>query len=259
MEAIGRGPIEFLLSWIQNPDVEGHRVLANRLPFLFLAGGSQLPIDPAADLAAEAALRLQDPDHVTPAGETPSIAWWWRAGGVGCLTRTSGEDITVARVETALVIDDRAESLADREPGADAWREWLRIANALNLREQPTVITTTTTESAGTVRGQAKHGTVRDNGVDLDGVGGATLSPSWQAVRDQTMSALERSLVEKLARHEAEAAAGVIPTPVVGYEAAGHTHRFRLAGRADSRLRRPRQPGRRRPARPRAGPLARAP
>ena len=220
VEAIGRGPIEFLLSWIQNPDVEGHRVLANRLPFLFLAGGSQLPIDPAADLAAEAALRLQDPDHVTPAGETPSIAWWWRAGGVGCLTRTSGEDITVARVETALVIDDRAESLADREPGADAWREWLCIANALNLREQPTVITTTTTESAGTVRGQAKHGTVRDN-VDLDGVGGATLSSSWQAVRDQTMSALERSLVEKLARHEAEAAAGAIPTPVVGYEAAG--------------------------------------
>src|SRR5690348_1027575 len=35
VEAIRRGPVEFLLSWIQNPDVEGHRALANHLPLLF--------------------------------------------------------------------------------------------------------------------------------------------------------------------------------------------------------------------------------
>ena len=50
----------------------------------------------------------------------------------------------MARLETALVIDDRAEHLADKEPAADGWREWLRISNALNLREQPTIITAIT-------------------------------------------------------------------------------------------------------------------
>ena len=39
VEAIRRGPIDFLLSWIQSPDVDGHRVLANRLPFLFVPSG----------------------------------------------------------------------------------------------------------------------------------------------------------------------------------------------------------------------------
>src|SRR5690348_7516222 len=32
VEVIRRGPIDFLLSWIQSPDVDGYRVLANRLP-----------------------------------------------------------------------------------------------------------------------------------------------------------------------------------------------------------------------------------
>jgi ATP-dependent helicase YprA (DUF1998 family) len=221
VETIGRGPIEFLLSWIQSPDVEGHRVLANRLPFLFVQTAEQLSIDPTVDLADEAALRLYDPGRVIPAGEAPSTAWWWSAGGVGCLTRASGDDITVALVETALVIDDRAESLADREPSADAWREWLRVSNALNLREQPTMITTTTAEGTGAVGDQAKHATVRHDSVAFDGLGGAALSPSWQAVRDLTISGAERLFVEELARLDARAAAEAIPTPVVGHEADG--------------------------------------
>ena len=81
VEAIGRGPVEFLLAWIQNPDVEGHRVLANRLPFLFFPTASQLSMDPARwTWPSEAALRLRDPDRVTPSGEAPSTAWWWSAG-----------------------------------------------------------------------------------------------------------------------------------------------------------------------------------
>ena len=51
VEAIRRGPVDFLLSWIQSPDVDGHRVLANRLPFLFAPGSRQFPIDATADLA----------------------------------------------------------------------------------------------------------------------------------------------------------------------------------------------------------------
>ena len=50
------------------------------------------PMDPTADLAREAALRLLDPDRVTPAGDAATAAWWWSAGSVGCLTRTSGDN-----------------------------------------------------------------------------------------------------------------------------------------------------------------------
>ena len=39
------------------------------------------------------------------------------------------------------MVDDRTEQLADKDQTADGWREWLRISNSLNLREQPTIIT----------------------------------------------------------------------------------------------------------------------
>ncbi len=138
VEAIRRGPVDFLLAWIQNPDVDGHRGLANQLPFLFAPSARHFPIDATADLAREAALLLLDPDRVPPAGDSGSVAWWWNAGSVGCLTRVRERD---SPDEMALVVDDRTDHLADKDQAADGWREWLRISNALNLREQPTIIT----------------------------------------------------------------------------------------------------------------------
>lgn len=61
VEAIRGGPIGFLLSWIQNPDVDGHRVLANLLPMLFYPAARQIAMDSTADLAHEAARLLLDP------------------------------------------------------------------------------------------------------------------------------------------------------------------------------------------------------
>jgi hypothetical protein len=215
VEAIRRGPVDFLLSWIQSPDVDGHRVLADRLPFLFVPTATQFTMDPAVDLAREAARRLLDPDRITPPGDVPSVAWWWSAHSVGFLTRTSGDHLELARVEVALVIDDRTEVLADKDQGADDWREWLRIANALNLREQPTIITTITGEDGGVVRDKAQHDLVRP-----DDLGGAALSPSWQVVHDLATGGPERLFIEELARHTA---AEPIPMPVVGYEAENGT------------------------------------
>ena len=80
VEAIRRGPIDFLLSWIQSPDVDGLRVLANHLPFMFAPTAQHFTMDPTADLAREAALRLLDPDRITPAGDAGTAAWWWSAG-----------------------------------------------------------------------------------------------------------------------------------------------------------------------------------
>ena len=247
VEAIRRGPVDFLLSWIQSPDVQGHRVLADRLPFLFFPAAGQLTMDPAVDLGREAALRLLDPDRITPAGDTPADGWWWSSGPVGCLTRTSGDILELARIEVALVIDDRTEHLADKEPGADGWREWLRISNALNLREQPTIITTTTDADAAGSGDQVKPAPVPGNDF-----GGAAPSPAWQAVRDLAMSGPERTFVEELARR---GAADSIPVPVVGYETedSGIPIDFAWTGREDSRLPGPRP---RRPARPGVGRLA---
>jgi ATP-dependent helicase YprA (DUF1998 family) len=210
---IRRGPIDFLLSWIHSPDVDGLRVLANRLPFLFAPTAQQLTMDPKADLAREAALRLLDPAKGDQAGDTGTFAWWWSAGSVGCLVRASGTSLD-PWVEVALVIDDRAENLADKDQAADGWREWLRISNALNLRDQPTIVTAITEASVHGVPDQAKHGNGPDKGVDLP--------PGWQSAYNLASNGAERVFLEELVRCAgSEFAAGWLATPVVGQEEDG--------------------------------------
>ena len=206
VEAIRRGPIHFLLTWIQNPDVEGLRALANYLPFMFATTAQHFSMAPTAALAHEAALRLLGADRITPSAGVGTAAWWWSAGSVGCLIRTSG-----SALEVALVIDDRTEKLADKEQAAAGWREWLRIANALNLREQPTIVTALTDASVHGVADQAKHEPVPDKD--------AALPQEWQLAHDSTISSAEQVFVEKLARYAMRDTAGSIAAPVVGYEA----------------------------------------
>jgi ATP-dependent helicase YprA (DUF1998 family) len=212
VENIRRGPIDFLLSWIQSPDIDGQRVLANRLPFLFAPDAAHFAIDAAADLAAEAARRLADPDRVTPVGETSATAWWWSAGPVGLLTRTSGDDLELGRMETALIIDDRAESLADKDQSASGWREWLRISNALTLREQPTIIAALTEVNAAAGSAAAKPAATPPEGLD------SPFPPQLQTAYDLATSGAEKAFVRELARHEARDRQKPIPAPVVGFE-----------------------------------------
>jgi ATP-dependent helicase YprA (DUF1998 family) len=213
VEAIRRGPMDFLLSWIQSPDVDGHRVLADRLPFLFAPASTQVPIDATADLALQAGLLLSDPGRVLPAGDGGSIAWWWNAGTVGLLTRTSGDNLETALIEVALVVDDRIEQLAGQDQVADGWREWLRISNALNLREQPTIIIALSEVATGTMADHAKPRTVRDTEFDF------ALSAEWQFARDLATSGAERAFIDQFARHTHRDAGQSIPVPVVGFEA----------------------------------------
>jgi hypothetical protein len=206
VEAIQRGPVGFLLSWIQSPDVDGLRALANYLPFMFAPAGQHLTMDPTADLASEATLRLVDSSRAAPAGDAGNDAWWWSTGSAGCLTRT-----TPATLETALVIDDRTEKLADKDQAADGWREWLRISNALNLREQPTIVTTVTEASVQGVPDHAKPATVPDDA--------AALPPEWQVTHDLAISPAEQIFIEKLARYATRSVAESIAAPIVGFEA----------------------------------------
>ena len=236
VEAIRRGPVDFLLSWIQSPDVDGHRVLANRLPFLFAPVSRQFSIDATADLAPEAAT----PADLTRAVSSRQairavIAWWWNAGSVGLLTRTSGDNLDTALIEVALVVDDRTEHLAGKDQTADGWREWLRISNSLNLREQPTIITALSDVTAGAVADHAKPRTVRDTEFDF------ALPPEWQSAHDLAASGAERAFIDQFARHAQRDAGQSIPAPVVGYEAEdGIPIDFAWPDREDSRLPGPR-------------------
>jgi len=208
VEAIRRGPVDFLLAWIQNPDVDGRRGLANQIPYLFAPSARHFQMDATADLAGEAALLLLDPDRVPPAGDPGSVAWWWDDGSVGCLTRAKG-----AVLEMVLVVDDRTDQLADKDQAADGWREWLRISNALNLREQPTIITALTDAEAEAKAGHAEPRIVRDIEFDL------VMDREWQSAHDQTISVTEQAFVENLARLAQQDSEERVPGPVVGYEA----------------------------------------
>ena len=206
VETIGKGPVDFLLAWIQNPDVDGHRALANQLPYLFLSGSRQFVLDSTVDLGREAALLLLDPDYAPPSGDQAGASWWWSAGSVGCLTRASG---TV--LETALIVDDRADHVANSDQGADGWREWLRISNVLSLREQPTLITALSdAEEQAADRVQPAPIRPSDSGFVLD--------QGWQSVWDQAFSVAEQAFVETIARGDGEAP---VLRPVVGYETEG--------------------------------------
>lgn len=209
VEAIRRGPVDFLLAWIQNPDVDGLRGLANQIPFLFAPSARHFQADATADLAGEAALLLLDPDRVPPAGDPGSVAWWWEAGSVGCLTRAKKGAV----LEMALVVDDRTDHLADKDYAADGWREWLRISNALNLREQPSIITALTDAEAAAGTDHAEPGIVRDIEFDL------VLDGEWQSAHDLTVSVAEQAFVENLARLAQRDPEERVPGPVVGYEA----------------------------------------
>ena len=104
---------------------------------------------------------------------------------------------------------DRAAPRQDQ--AADSWREWLRISNALNLREQPTIITAVT----GVTRRRGWR-TTRSPDLGSDDLAGGTAArvagrarPRHRAVRSGSSSSSSRGT----------RAAEPVPMPVVGYEA----------------------------------------
>ena len=113
------------------------------------------------------------------------------------------------------MIDDRTEKLADKDQAADGWREWLRISNALNLREQPTIITAVTEASAEPWR------TTRSS-PDRSGMPSwvRACRREWQAIRAYLADRAERNALHR-ATARADAPSRVqdaIAAPVVGYE-----------------------------------------
>ena len=199
---IRQGPLAYLLSWIQQPSTGGLRALADHLPFMFAPDAQHIWIEPNEDLATAAALCLTEPGWAGAIATAGTNAWWWQRNSVGVLSRPLGEVI-----EFVVVLDDR-ESALEEDQHADAWREWLRISNALNLRDQPTVITTVTD-----VLGQPTPRPPRPAAA-----AGPSLPPQWQEIRDLALAGEELSFVEELARLASSNPSHPIAVPTVGYE-----------------------------------------
>jgi ATP-dependent helicase YprA (DUF1998 family) len=206
VETITGGPFAFLLGWLQKPDVAEHTQLADVVPLFFVPGATPVP---ASGLASSAAALLTGG---TAAGETPAM--WRRFGHLGVLTRI-GQDSGGLTTDIAVVLDDRDDAITD-DGHDDAWREWLRISNALSLRTGPMSITTVTQITGR----QAEESLVEapsdappkapPGGPVTDAA--SELPQPWREQIANALSAAEISLLQELARD------GAVPVPVVGHE-----------------------------------------
>ena len=102
------------------------------------------------------------------------------------------------------------------EPGhPSAWREWLRISNALNLRQQPTWITALSAVTEDDHRRQpaaAPAGGPADRAGSADP--GAGVPADWADLRARTIPGPERQFLDELIRLR------TVPLPELGLEAA---------------------------------------
>ncbi len=183
------GPVDWLLDWIDSPSPTNVMTVARAVPlFPGPTTTSVLPADMTLAQAARSALlgtALPDAD-----GRPVRI---WRSGACALAVELVGQT-----VHTALVLDDRDTAL-DASHG-DAWREWLRLANALALRDWPTAITTTSLS-------------VVSEPVAAPGAQPVLeFAPAWQVAFEQAAAGLERNLVAELAL------TGDLPVPAVGGE-----------------------------------------
>ncbi len=103
------------------------------------------------------------------------------------------------------MLDDRTEALD--ETHADAWRMWLRLSNALALRDWPTTITTLSRVAGEVVTPEAEP---EEESADE----WAKLDEQWLAVYEDA-EPVEQVLLRGLAAH-----AGIEP-PAVGHEGPG--------------------------------------
>ena len=180
-------PVDWLLAWITAPAPDETRAKARAVP-LFLLGAT--PRTVAADCALETVASNVLCGEAIPAGTRPVAVW--RDGPLAAAI-----ELVAGTVRVAVVLDDRPESLSGTH--ADGWRAWLRLSNALSLRDWPTVITTTTLVAA---RVEVAPIPAPDGDVP----------PAWlQLVRD-ARTGVERDTVRALA------AAPGVTVPVLGLE-----------------------------------------
>ena len=182
------GPVDRLIDWISAPSPTNATIVARAVPLFPTAAAATVTTPADVSLAEAARSLLLD---LTPTGSGGRPVKIWRSGACALAVEMVGPT-----VHAALVLDDR-EAVLDAGH-ADAWREWLRLSNALALRDWPTVITTT--GLAAVPKPAPAPSTVPD------------LAPEWQEIFERAAPGIEQDLIAALAR------AGGLPLPEVGAE-----------------------------------------
>jgi hypothetical protein len=129
--ALGWGPIDWLVDWVQSPAPEHVRNVACSVS-TFLAFRSETLNVTATESLDQVARNILVGEQVTPGAR--DIRVYQRGALVAVSTAEPGY------VRLAVVLDDRPQAFDDRH--VDAWRRWLRLSNSLALCTYPTTITT---------------------------------------------------------------------------------------------------------------------
>ena len=198
LTTVSGSPLDFIAAWIQNPESDLRRDVANAVPVIAMAAGAeQLGLDADRSLLDVAVDAVATP-QAGSVGTDP--AWIYRRGALIVASRAIGGQVT--NTEAVVILDDRAEAL--QTDGFDAaWREWLHLSNAMMLRTRPTTITTYSRAIEDTPVAAAVVD-VPLGPVDL-------YEPAWTLVYESASGDGERAFVRALAELG-------VPVPTLGLE-----------------------------------------
>ncbi|MEA9986068.1 DEAD/DEAH box helicase [Subtercola sp. RTI3] len=202
------GPLGFLTAWMSTASTGAWQRLANAVPGI-ISAAAQHKFGVAADTSLEETARLIVLGHQPPSSGGGEPTWAYQHGPLLAVCRAPGMNVTAA--EIVVVLDDRASAL-DSAEFDQAWREWLSLSNALNLRRLTTNITTATRllgepgsdDDTNPAAAASPSSGAGEKAADA-------LPPSWQAV----VNALETDEEREFAR---ELAALDVPPPALGLE-----------------------------------------
>ncbi|WP_068403108.1 DEAD/DEAH box helicase [Kribbia dieselivorans] len=190
VDLVRGGPIDHLTAWISNPDKDATSALAEALPLLLLGQGARGRSDGSRSLVA-CAKEFADTNRVPEEGDRS--LWTWRSDTLTVVARNAHENGEAT--EIAVVLDDRPDQLGQEH--RQAWQDWLRLSNLLNLRLQNAYITAYSLADSARITSAAEP---------------TALPEPWESLRNEATGD-EQELLVDLAHAQ-------IAVPVLGFETA---------------------------------------
>lgn len=197
----GINPLDWLVAWIIDPIFEDMVAASRGVPLQVQAwGGTWAKAREGESNGAVVARLLRGAEAKVPQGPMKTGPIAWTGVGIGV---AFGMDPARGIKDVAVVIDDRPGHVAD----INAWREWLRISNALIFREDLAEITTVSlAEEFADVTGGSQS--VTDAAGDDD----ILVPQAWQEMIDDALDENESAALQALVR------AGIQERPEIGEE-----------------------------------------
>lgn len=216
VDALVGGPFAYLSYLVSGGSRADLARFSDVVPAYFMGAGRRVYLAEGTTLTRAAAELMCGAPAVA---STSSATFWWKRDQLGVLVTFRGGQ----RFDVCVVLDDRDPAAEGFE---EAWREWLRISNALVARSDDRVtkivtVASVAAELASAVESEsvpevAARPAERVDVVDR-GVGGVDvaveLPPEWAAVLEDVDDSLE-GLVRGLADAD-------VPPPETGEEIAG--------------------------------------